>query len=489
MKRSVLLFICFLLVFSTLLLEELKGKESNLSTMRWGDDIQIAEWDSVNDVVFDVDYSTGNLFAALNSTYGGTDVLTVHFSADTGKTWSQITAVGWDADDIDAAVFKDHFYVAHVTGSAVFIGRYNTADGSSDNSYGYRAVLNEGVNVREIALASTEDFSSPTRLYCFAITDDDSLRCRRSDTSVTSWSTFNPGIGNALRALDACCNEGYSSESVWCSYIGTNDSVYIGSAGATWNSYGPLTDVAWPISDFPSTSIAAYRDTVMVLYPYVFAEFGCIVKSCVSYDGGENWFYEGNVYGSSLTLGACDITARRGGGFGAAIADYNFAVYTHREYSPGDWSDTIHFTNSGMVSYRIRPSIERIATNSYGILYVDYPTFLAWFDISQWPEPPGVEENTPISDKVYDLSVNPSVFTSKASVEYTLPVGQSISLDVYDVLGNHIKTLASGNFPAGSYSSDWNGRDGLGNPVASGIYICVLKATEKKKVRKITLIK
>jgi hypothetical protein len=486
MKNYILFFFCFLLMFFILFIKDARGKEPVLSSVRWGDDIRIGDWDSVNAVVFDVDYSTGNLFAALNSTYDGTDVLTVHVSTDTGRSWSEITAVGWDADDIDAAVFKDHFYVAHVTGSAVFIERYNNSDGSSDNSYGYRSVLNEGIGVREIALVSTEDFSPPARLYCFAITDDDSLRCRLSDTFVTSWSTFNTGIGNASRGLDACCSERASSDSVWCSYIGTNDSIYIGSGGTVWNSYGPLTDVGWPISGFSSTSIAAYGDTVMVLYPYVFSEFGCIVKSCVSYDGGSNWEYEGNVYASSLTMGVGDITARKGDGFGVVIADYNYAIYTHRDYPAGEWSDTVHFTNPGMTAYRIKPSIECIATNSYGIAYVDYPTMGAWFDISQWPES-GIREET--SGEIL-LDVSPLLFNTQTSMEYILPGKQNISLDVYNILGNHIKTLVSGEVPAGSYSASWDGRDDSGVPVASGVYLCVLKTGgEQSMSRRLMLIR
>ncbi len=489
MKKYSVFIVCFLLMFSFLFLVDAKGKEPVLSSLRWGDDVRIAEWDSVNVVVFDVDSSTGNLFAALNSTYGGTGVLTVHISVDTGKTWSQITSVGWDAVDIDAAVFKDYFYVAHVTGSAVFIGRYNTSDGTADNSYGYRSVFNEGVSVRKIALASTEDFSPPTRLYCFAITDDDTLRYYWSDTSVTSWSTFNLGIGNASRGLDACCNEGYSSEYAWCSYIGTNDSVYIGSVGATWNSYGPLTDVYYSVSGMSITSIGAYRDTIMVLYPYCGGEFAYFVNSCASYDGGGNWEYEGTLFGpSGATWGASAITARRGAGFGAVITCSNFGVFRQRGYPAGDWSDTVHFTNH-LVDPRIKPAIERIAANSYGILYVDYPTKGAWFDISQWPES-GIEENSPGENETSLLEATPSVFSSRTSIEYILSSQQNISLDVYDVLGNHVINLISGEVPAGKNSTAWDGKNASGNPVASGVYVCVLKSNEKSTAStKITMIK
>ena len=487
MKRSVLLFICFLLVFSTLLLEELKGKESNLSTMRWGDDIQIAEWDSVNDVVFDVDYSTGNLFAAFNSTYGGTDVLRVYVSADTGRTWSEITAVGWDADDIDGVVFNDYFYVAHVTGSAVFIGRYNTGDGTADNSYGYRLVFNEGVSVRDIALASTEDISSPKRLYCFGITDDDILRCYWADTAVTSWTMLDPGIDDASGGLDACCNEGYSSEYVWCSYINTNNRAFAGSVGATFTSYGPLDDE--PTTG--KTSIGAYNDIIMVLYSYLGGDLYYSVRSCASYNGGLNWFPESSVFDSTITTetyGISDITARKGEGFGAVSPSRQGCFYRYRGYPSGAWSPATLFSEHDANPW-IKPSIERLAENSYGIIYVDDSTQGAWFDISQWPQS-GIEEPTTGEKEVSILDANPTVFSSRTSIEYILPTQQNISLDIYDLLGNQVINLVSGQVPAGKNSAVWDGKDASGNPVANGVYVCVLKSNEKSTAStKITLIK
>jgi len=483
MKRSILLFGYYLLIFSVLFVRDVKGKQTALSSLRWGEDIQIAEWDSVNAVVFDVDYSTGNLFAALNSTYGGTDILTVHVSIDTGRTWSQVTAVGWDADDIDGVVFKDYFYVAHITGSAVFIERYKTSDGTADNPYGYRAVFNEGVSVREIALVSTEDLSLRTGLYCFAITDDDSLRCYRSDTSVTSWSALDLGIDNASSGLDACCNEEFSSNYIWCSYVNTDNRAFAGSVGATFISYGPLDDE--PTTG--KTSIGAYNDIIMVLYSYLGGDLYYSVRSCASYNGGLNWFSEGSVFDSTITTetyGISDITARKGDGFGAVSPSRDGCFYRHRGYPSGAWSAAALFSDRD-AEPQVKPAIERIAENSYGVIYVDYPTGVAWFDISEWPEP-GVEEKLP--EQIL-LSATPSLFSSQTSIEYTLPTQQNISLDVYDVLGNHIKTLSSGEFPAGKNSVVWDGNDEVGNLVASGMYFCVLKTNDGEVVEKLTLLR
>jgi hypothetical protein len=482
-------FVFFMLLFSILFVQSAKGKQTVLSSTRWEDDVRIGDKDSVNAVAFDVDYSTGNLFVALQNTESGIDFCTVYMSSDTGKTWLETGFIGPGIGAIAAAVHDNgYFYVVYSIDDDIFSRRFSTSNGIYDAVAGTDTITMYVGYIEEIALISANDYysSSYQRLYCLAIASDSVLRYYSSTTGL-GWGSSAVPAYNADRGLDAYGNEGYSSELIWWSYIGTNDSVYIGShAYDGFSSYGPLTDVAWSIHGFSSTSIGAYGDTVMVLYPYVFSEFGCAVNSCVSYDGGSNWEYEGTVFASSLTMGAGDITARKGDGFGVAIPDYNFGLYTHRDYPPGDWSDTVHFTDAG-TSYRIKPSIERIATNSYGIVYVDRPTMGAFFDISQWPEPPGIEEK---SQEQILLNVTLSLFSSQTSIEYILPTSQNISLDIYDILGNHIINLVSGSIQAGSHSTVWDGKDALGSPVASGMYFCVLKSNNKSTAsKKITLIK
>jgi hypothetical protein len=61
---------------------------------------------------------------------------------------------------------------------------------------------------------------------------------------------------------------------------------------------------------------------------------------------------------------------------------------------------------------------------------------------------------------------------------------------VYDVLGNHVKTLSKGTVSAGSYSAAWDVKDSSEKPVSSGMYFCVLKANDNIAAStRITLIK
>jgi flagellar hook assembly protein FlgD len=53
--------------------------------------------------------------------------------------------------------------------------------------------------------------------------------------------------------------------------------------------------------------------------------------------------------------------------------------------------------------------------------------------------------------------------------------GLPVRLSVFNVRGQMVRTLVSGVKPAGTHEAYWDGKDGGGRVVASGIYYCVLK--------------
>jgi flagellar hook assembly protein FlgD len=45
-----------------------------------------------------------------------------------------------------------------------------------------------------------------------------------------------------------------------------------------------------------------------------------------------------------------------------------------------------------------------------------------------------------------------------------------VRVDVYDVSGRRIRSLARGRFPAGTHTISWDGRGEDGRPVPAGVY-------------------
>jgi len=83
----------------------------------------------------------------------------------------------------------------------------------------------------------------------------------------------------------------------------------------------------------------------------------------------------------------------------------------------------------------------------------------------------------------------PNPFNPSTEIRFRLEHSSTVELAVYNVLGQKIKTLASGSFPEGEHSVTWNGRDGLGSSLSSGVYFYRLRAENRVFTRRMVLIK
>jgi len=83
----------------------------------------------------------------------------------------------------------------------------------------------------------------------------------------------------------------------------------------------------------------------------------------------------------------------------------------------------------------------------------------------------------------------PNPFNPSTTIKYALPVEALVTVRIYNMLGQEVKTLLNNNKPAGSYSVIWNGDDNFGNKVSSGAYIYTVKAGEFFTNKKMLLIK
>jgi len=72
----------------------------------------------------------------------------------------------------------------------------------------------------------------------------------------------------------------------------------------------------------------------------------------------------------------------------------------------------------------------------------------------------------------FELAQNfPNPFNPSTTIRFGLPRATSVTLKIYNLLGAEITTLLDEMRPAGFHAAIWDGRDRLGQPVASGIYV------------------
>jgi FlgD Ig-like domain len=64
----------------------------------------------------------------------------------------------------------------------------------------------------------------------------------------------------------------------------------------------------------------------------------------------------------------------------------------------------------------------------------------------------------------------PNPLHGSTTVRFDLARATSIRLEVFDLTGRRVHTIAEGGYPAGGYRLAWDGRDDNGAPVGSGLY-------------------
>jgi len=98
------------------------------------------------------------------------------------------------------------------------------------------------------------------------------------------------------------------------------------------------------------------------------------------------------------------------------------------------------------------------------------------------------ESSSPIGS--FYLTQNyPNPFNPETQISFSLPERASVSLMVYNVVGQKVRELLSATLPGGSYTITWDGTDNQGDKLASGVYFCRLSAGETTSTLKMVLMK
>ena len=91
----------------------------------------------------------------------------------------------------------------------------------------------------------------------------------------------------------------------------------------------------------------------------------------------------------------------------------------------------------------------------------------------------------------YSLSQNfPNPFNPVTTIKYQIPHAGHISLRIFNIAGQEVRTLTNGQKSAGNHNVQWDGTDNLGNPVSSGIYLYRMEmSTGYVQARKMVFLK
>ncbi|MFQ5500369.1 MAG: T9SS type A sorting domain-containing protein [Candidatus Zixiibacteriota bacterium] len=90
----------------------------------------------------------------------------------------------------------------------------------------------------------------------------------------------------------------------------------------------------------------------------------------------------------------------------------------------------------------------------------------------------------------FDLSQNyPNPFNPSTVIDFDMPVRSRVTIDLFNTTGQKVRTLVDEIKPAGSYRVRWDGTNGNGVKVATGVYFYRLTVGDNSVTKKMVLIK
>jgi hypothetical protein len=83
----------------------------------------------------------------------------------------------------------------------------------------------------------------------------------------------------------------------------------------------------------------------------------------------------------------------------------------------------------------------------------------------------------------------PNPFNPTTTISFTLPEKSRVTLSIYDVKGSLMRTLVDDMVGEGYQERIWDGRDGSGSQVSSGVYFYRLTAGKQTLTKKMVFLK
>jgi hypothetical protein len=173
------------------------------------------------------------------------------------------------------------------------------------------------------------------------------------------------------------------------------------------------------------------------------------------------------------------------------------------------------YGDSTHVGYQAYPQIDS-ATGTYEMWLCDGNWTLEAPDVFPGLLPPApvhlMIDNLPDSERTVDLEYTgsldvddskepgmptvaaigqnyPNPFNLETVIEYSVPTRTVATIEIFNLMGQRVRTLLNESKAAGSYRIKWNGSDDAGRVVSTGMYLYRFKAGDVVQTKKMLLVK
>jgi len=257
---------------------------------------------------------------------------------------------------------------------------------------------------------------------------------------------------------------------------------------------------------------------------------GCLVQSAL--DETDNLYPSGNLFYNRINNSyARGTTQGNGGLFGLIIAEYevnkpeinnvyitNYGTDFNNNRLAGTLSSSI-FTNSfwNIETTEVTDPFTNIIgdctiSNIYGLTTAEMKNpanYIAngWDFENIWAIDPDINDGYPylrhdtiaqyLDDK--DITIAPvtsqllgnypNPFNPVTTIRFAIAKDSNVSLDIYNIKGQLVRSLVNAFYKDGTHNVIWNGTDNKGEVVSSGVYFYRLNVGEYSAVKKMLLMK
>ena len=168
---------------------------------------------------------------------------------------------------------------------------------------------------------------------------------------------------------------------------------------------------------------------------------------------------------------------------GDQVEDFTFSLHQEDDYleAPTAWTP-YYFNVSELSGTDARFAVQCVSENAF-ILMIDD------FRVDSTSDGVGNEDVETLPN-LNTLSQNyPNPFNPETSISFSMQEAGDVSLEIYNIRGQKVKTLLNEHREAGQHSVVWNGTDDNNKRVSSGVYFYRMRKGRFSSTKKMILMK
>ncbi|HHS50641.1 MAG TPA: hypothetical protein ENN07_05945 [candidate division Zixibacteria bacterium] len=269
-------------------------------------------------------------------------------------------------------------------------------------------------------------------------------------------------------------------------------------SGFSWTGLGHATPYDWNGVHYNPTSRLMPGKGYWLLLTGTgdfYSESG--MPKAISFDPVIDWNFFVDIDGVSLEVASSDFSDRGidmadivmpptppFGEISPAFIDEEGYRYIRKVRPDGEW--TIDAPYGSILSWNPKalPSVELVLVTERGTIDMHESNSAEIFGRAKIVARGALPAEFNLGQNV------PNPFNATCAVPFTVPKDEHVTITVYDISGNLVTTLVDDEITAGSHRVVWDGTDGAGRSVPSGIYLCRMTAGESfAATRRMLLVK